>query len=408
MTARSLEDQPLRRAPVAWAPQCEAGVPPFDARRAAQLMQDRRIDLLLATSRHNVQYMTGGHRPFFFAAMDAIGLSRNLSALGYSLNAADSFFVGGPNERWELEAHPLWVPSATLTSRTSIETAELVAQAIVARGLKRATIGVELPFIPADAYLYLRNELPHCKFVDAVRAFELLREVKQPHELELMAVATANVLAAMHACLGRAHDGMTTAELARLLAQEETRRGLVFDYCLISTGKSSARAPSLRPWRAGAALSIDSGGNKAGYLGDVSRMAVLGKPTTEMCDALAEVATVQEAAVEAISPGRPGSEVCEAASGAMLALSRHGSTEFLAHGIGLVSHEAPHLMHCDEWSYEGTDADRPLLPGMTISVETTMQDDELGIVKLEDTLAVTDTGSRAFCGLGRDWIAVDV
>ena len=39
---------------------------PFDADRLDRLMDDAGIDVLVVTSKHNVQYLLGGHRAFFF------------------------------------------------------------------------------------------------------------------------------------------------------------------------------------------------------------------------------------------------------------------------------------------------------------------------------------------------------
>jgi len=60
---------------------------PFDAARLDRLMDDAGMDVLLATSKHNVQYLLGGHRAFFFESMDAMGLSRYLPALVYPKGA---------------------------------------------------------------------------------------------------------------------------------------------------------------------------------------------------------------------------------------------------------------------------------------------------------------------------------
>src|SRR5262245_27410598 len=60
---------------------------PFDADRLDRLMDDAGIDLLVATSKHSVQYQLGGHRAFFFESMDAMGLSRYLPVLVYPKGA---------------------------------------------------------------------------------------------------------------------------------------------------------------------------------------------------------------------------------------------------------------------------------------------------------------------------------
>ena len=56
---------------------------PFDAKRLDRLMDEAGIDVLLATSKHNVQYLLGGHRAIFFDYMDAMGLSRYLPIMVY-------------------------------------------------------------------------------------------------------------------------------------------------------------------------------------------------------------------------------------------------------------------------------------------------------------------------------------
>ena len=57
---------------------------PFDTARLDRLMDEAGIDVLLATSKHNVQYLLGGHRAFFFESMDAMGLSRYLPVFVYA------------------------------------------------------------------------------------------------------------------------------------------------------------------------------------------------------------------------------------------------------------------------------------------------------------------------------------
>ena len=47
---------------------------PFDVRHLDELMDEAGVDLLLATDKDTVQYLTGGYRFFFFAHKDAIGV----------------------------------------------------------------------------------------------------------------------------------------------------------------------------------------------------------------------------------------------------------------------------------------------------------------------------------------------
>ena len=90
-------------------------------------------------------------------------------------------------------------------------------------------------------------------------------------------------------------------------------------------------------------MSIDSGGNYHGYIGDLCRMAIQGEPDAELEDMLGEIEEIQRAAMKPIKAGVMGGEIY-AAGGAVGAKSKHHNhMEFLAHGMGLVSHEAPRL-----------------------------------------------------------------
>jgi Xaa-Pro dipeptidase len=66
-----------------------AGLTPFDTAKADRLMEQAGIDVLLATSKHNTQYLLGGYRFIFFSAMDAIGHSRYLPVVVYEKGRPD-------------------------------------------------------------------------------------------------------------------------------------------------------------------------------------------------------------------------------------------------------------------------------------------------------------------------------
>src|SRR5438067_11543147 len=84
---------------------------PFDAARLDELMGQAGVDVVLATSGHNVQYLLGGYRFFMYAGLDAIGLSRYLPVLAYTRGRTDAaFYVGAGNENWDTDVRPLWVP----------------------------------------------------------------------------------------------------------------------------------------------------------------------------------------------------------------------------------------------------------------------------------------------------------
>jgi Xaa-Pro aminopeptidase len=150
-------------------------------------------------------------------------------------------------------------------------------------------------------------------------------------------------------------------------------------------------------------LSLDSGGNYHGYIGDLARMGIAGEPDAELEDLLAEIEATQQAAFKPIRPGVNGVEIYAAAETVLKKSKLHNHYEFLAHGMGLVSHEAPRLTNSGPVPYDAYDAQRPLETGMVISVETTLLHPRRGFIKLEDTVAVTANGHEIYGDRARGW-----
>jgi Xaa-Pro aminopeptidase len=379
---------------------------PFDVNRLDRLLDEAGIDVLVATSKHNIQYLLGGYRFFFFDTMDAIGVTRYLPALVYRKGRPEeSLYIGCGMESYERDLGKFWPPALELSVLGSKETMQLALAHIKKLGGVRR-IGVESAFLPADGEEVLRRGLSNSDIVDAVFPLERLRARKTPQEIRYLRQASEQVVDAMLATFKQCKPGMTKEEVCETLRREEVNRGLVFDYCLLTAGTSLNRAPSEQRLAAGDIISLDSGGNYKGYIGDLCRMAMLaGRPDAELVDLLGFVEEVQQAARKSVKPGTRGGDVIDVAEGILDASQHRKYTHYMAHGMGLVSHEAPRLMDNPRMSYAGFDANRPLESGMVISIETTMAHPKRGFVKLEDTLLVTDAGHEALGDGGRGWTA---
>jgi Xaa-Pro aminopeptidase len=377
---------------------------PFDRSRLDELMERASVDVVLATTRHSVQHMLGGYRYFFFANMDAIGLGRYLPAVGYVRDAPErAFYIGAANEDWGTGVNDLWVPEVRNVSWNGPQTAQAVAESLRQRGLTQATIAVEQAFLPADAWEVLRSELPDARFVDALRLLEELRAVKSPQELELVRTASQGIIDSVLATFRDARPGDTKAEIVERFRREQTNRGMVFDYCLAAAGTDMNRAPSNQVWREGETLSLDSGGMYQGYIGDLARMAVAGEPTPLMVDLLGQIEEVQQAARTPVKNGARGGDIFIAARDAIASVPDGAEMHFVAHGMGLITHESPRLTSTGPVPYPGDHEEQPLRSGQILSIETWVENPVAGFIKLEDTLIVTDGGWEAPGDHGRGW-----
>ncbi|MGL3109594.1 M24 family metallopeptidase [Bradyrhizobium sp. BR 1432] len=377
---------------------------PFDAAKLDRLMEDAGLDVLVATSKHNVQYLLGAERAIFFDYMDALGVSRYLPVLVYPKGAPEkAIYVGHRLEAHQRTVAPPWVPQLRAESNGSVDAITRAADLIRDAGVSLRRVGVEMAFLPMDAGRALADALPGAELKDAVVVLERLRAVKSAEELAKLKTASELVVASMLAVIAGHGRGTTKQQLADALRLAEANRGLTFEYCLLACGSSHNRAPSSRHWEQGEVLSLDSGGNYHGYIGDLARMAVLGKPDAELKDYLAEIEAVQRAAFAAVRPGAMGGDIYVAAERQLAQITQRDCTDFLAHGMGLVSHEAPRLTAKGPVPYDDTDARQPLEAGMVVSIETTMKHPTRGFIKLEDTVAVTPTGYEIFGEGGRGW-----
>jgi Xaa-Pro aminopeptidase len=377
---------------------------PFDAARLDRLMDEAGIDVLIATSKHNVQYLLGGHRAFFFDYMDAMGLSRYLPVMVYAKGAPDkAAYFGHRLENFQRENHPFWTQVQQCNSSGSIDTMQKAIEHIKKSGMKIAGIGAELSFLPVDAGKALQDAFAGTPVKDALFVLERMRSIKTPDELAKLKIASEAVIDSMKAVIAGHKPGTSKAELTEALRREETNRGLTFEYCLITAGTSLNRAPSEQVWGEGDILSLDSGGNYHGYIGDVCRMAIHGEPDSELQDMLADIEEIQRASMKPIKAGAMGSEVYRLAEERLAKSKYHNNMHFLAHGMGLVSHEAPRLTSTGPVPYDDYDAHRPLEAGMVISVETTLAHPKRGFIKLEDTAVVTASGCDIYGEGARGW-----
>jgi Xaa-Pro aminopeptidase len=377
---------------------------PFDVEQLDRLLDDAGIDVLVATSKHNIQYLLGGYRFFFFDSMDAVGVSRYLPALVYRKGKPEqAAYIGCGMESYERELGKFWPANLDLSVIGSKETMQHALDHIKKLGGVRR-VGVESAFLPADGEAVLRQGLSNCDIVDAVFPLERLRACKTPEEIEYLRESSERVVASMLATFAQCRPGMTKLEVNETLRREEVNRGLVFDYCLLTAGTSLNRAPSEQRLVTGDIMSLDSGGNYKGYIGDLCRMGILGaKPDAELVDLLGFIEEVQQAARKPVKRGARGGDVIGVAEKLLDASPHRKYTHYMAHGMGLVTHEAPRLMNNPRMSYTGHDMDRPLESGMVISIETTMSHPKRGFIKLEDTVLVTDQGHEALGDGGRGW-----
>ncbi len=233
---------------------------------------------------------------------------------------------------------------------------------------------------------------------------EALREVKDAGEVDRMARAAAiadGALAEVLPLLAAAPSRPISEEEFALALDTAMRRGgaegVAFE-TIVAAGENSAKPhhrPTGRRIGAGDPVVVDFGATFEGYRSDMTRtFCVGGEPAGELARVFAVVASSQRAGVAAVAPGvdaKAVDDACRAVIGdaGWAEAFEHGT----GHGVGLDIHEAPTV------SPLGT---ATLSPGVIVTVEPGVYLAGVGGVRIEDTLVVTEDGSRPLTTFTKD------
>lgn len=379
---------------------------PFDGDKLQRLLRDRHVDVILATTRHNVRYLTGGYYLPFYARTQRFGGGQYLSIVAVPAEHLESaFYVGRKdaimNERDYIDvfgpfwiAHHHWVPrSGSMT----VAAAETAARALRSGGYAGGTIAVESSFLPADAFDALRRDLPGASFVNATPILGELRAVKRPPELERLRQVHRLTAEAIRAALEAGRPDQTTRQLAANVERRIEEQGASFLYAFTNVGPGFLRAPSAAPWGQGRAVHLDAGAELDDYESDVARMGSVGAPSALARDLFDACLDAQERVRGAVRAGLSCRELWTIGTAAVTSGRWGPYGRFLAHGLGLVSHEPPEVNEQSSGSLE---------PSMVLSIETEYLHPDAGHIKLEDTVVVTPTGHEGLGDVNREWCIV--
>ncbi|MCA1667952.1 MAG: M24 family metallopeptidase [Thermomicrobia bacterium] len=337
---------------------------PFDSAKLADLMDEAEMDLLLASTRHNVRYLTGGYVYHFHERGQRMGSTQYLAFVGVPRGRVmDACYIGAPGERLGLDVLPLWIGERNLEAGDASSSAVAAATAAKSLGVANGTIGVEMPFLPASALAALQTGLPGATFVDATDLLHELRAIKTEAEIAVLREVSDRVATAIQAGFRAGYDGVPTRELAATVEREMSRHGVTFLWAFTNAGPGYLRAPSETRWERGRMLHLDCGGEGQDYLADICRMGALGAPSAlgkELTEASLEIQGVVRRQLRA---GMTYGEVNAAAQDALAANSHATIGRIVAHGIGMVSHEQPMINRPEQ-------AQRTLQNGHILSLET--------------------------------------
>lgn len=205
------------------------------------------------------------------------------------------------------------------------------------------------------------ERLPGCTLVPRTRWMAPARAAKTAAEVEQIRTAQAVTDAVFGEIVGLLRPGVTEREVAAEIVYRHLLRGadkMAFDP-IVASGPQGAlphARPTDRVLQSGELVVLDFGCVLGGYASDMTRTVALGEPGDEARAAYAVVLRAQRQALAAARSGITTNALDAAARGVIEdaglgSFFSHG----LGHGIGLETHEWPHVSrHTDAVMPEGT------------------------------------------------------
>jgi len=343
---------------------------------------DGTVDSLLVTTPANIRWLTG-----FTGSAGQLLVTRDRAVLTtdgrYRAQSTEQLADAGVGSDVEV----------------SIGGLQSQRQALVAAVGHAGRVGLEADNVTWSTQRSWDELFDAIEVVPTRGVVEQLRMVKDAGEVTRMERAAAiadealgSVLPLL-AAVGSGRDGtLSEARFAAALDNAMRQRGaegLAFE-TIVASGENSAK-PHARPGgrliRPGDPVVVDFGAVFDGYRSDMTRTFCIGGPPDGALASVFEVvADSQRVGVGVVAPGLVAGDVDKAcrdviASAGWADRFEHGT----GHGVGLDIHEGPSV---------GPGSTAILQPGTVVTVEPGVYLPGTGGVRIEDTLVVTEGGSR--------------
>lgn len=239
------------------------------------------------------------------------------------------------------------------------------------------------------------------ELVPGYRLLAELRLIKQPEEIAQIKQAIAIAEAAFGRIAKQVKPGVREIDLALELEFEAKRSGsarLPFEI-IVAAGKRSAMPHGVASDKvipANELVIIDFGASYQGYNADITRTLLLGEPSPRQLELYQLVSRAQAEAIAGVRPGMQAQELDRIARGV---IEDAGYGEYFGHGtghgVGLEVHEEPSISQNDQTQ---------LIPGMVFTIEPGIYLPEVGGVRIEDMVLVTEDGCEVLTSLPKELV----
>lgn len=245
------------------------------------------------------------------------------------------------------------------------------------------------------------GEAAKTEMVPTTGIIESLRMIKTAEELAKIQTAAVIADAAFTHITTYLRPGITELDVSNeleMFMRKQGAAGSAFDI-IIASGHRSALphgVASNKQIESGDMVTMDFGALYQGYRSDITRTVAVGEPSAPLKEIYDIVLEARNRAVAGIRPGITGKEA-DAFARDYITEKGYGDRfgHGMGHGVGLDIHEEPFM---------STRCSVIIRPGMVLTVEPGIYIPDVGGVRIEDDLVVTENGNELLTHSPRDLI----
>ncbi|WP_155767512.1 M24 family metallopeptidase [Sporosarcina ureilytica] len=331
-------------------------------------LENEQIDALLITNPYNRRYMTE------FTGTAGVAL----------VSAKDAVFITDFRYTEQAEKE---IKGYRIVQHTKTIIEEVATQV---KNMNVKTVGFEKDDLSFGLYeLYNKEIEAELKPVSGI--VEKLRMVKTAEELAILQQAAKIADDAFQHIIDYIRPGITELDVSNELEFFMRKQGATSSSfsIIVASGLRSALPHGVatdKVIESGDFVTLDYGALYNGYISDITRTIAVGEPSEKLKEIYAVTLEAQERALKQIKPGMTGIEADQIARD-YIASKGYGEAfgHSTGHGIGLEVHEGPALSFRSETVLE---------PNMVVTVEPGIYLPEIGGVRIEDDIVITEDGNK--------------
>lgn len=346
-----------------------------------EFMKEKGLDAMVAISPENVAYTAGFYVP------SQLNIRSRHAMCVITADGPDAM-ISVDMEKDHVRAH---APFSDI--RVYREFAEkpmdMLVDALNDLGLTNSRVSMELDYLPARDYAYLRDRVPNVVWVDAEaeHLYWDLRRIKTPDELDALREIGKIAERTHHVTFSKLRPGMTEKDLQRMVMAELFSQGVDrISVLIIGSGERSGFpncAATERVIQEGDLVRMDILAVKNNYQSDVARTAIVGTPNEEQKKYWQMMVDTHKRTLELVKPGTHTDDIYAVYR---QQFSDYGlpPANFLGHSLGLTAHEYPYI---------GIHGGETLQENMVLCMEPFWFGADVGMgYQLEDEVIVTSDG----------------